>query len=236
MSARFADALMREAVALDVARAHGQHRAYCAGLRKLGFELVELPALEAHPDCCFVEDTAIIAGDTALLTRPGAPSRRGEVDSIADALTPFVRLERMEAPATLDGGDCLWAAGRWYIGRSERTNAAGIARAREVFGEVVEVPVQGALHLKSVCSEVGGRVFLWSEAPIHRGVFDAEVVLVPDVEAANVVGVEDHLLMAAGFPRSQEILERAGFTVHTVDNSEIRRADGALTCLSLRLG
>jgi dimethylargininase len=236
MSARFAEALTREATALDVARARTQHRAYCEGLRRIGFELVELPALDAHPDCCFVEDTAIIAGDTALITRPGATSRRGEVDTVASALEPFVRIERMEAPATLDGGDCLWAAGRWYIGRSERTNAAGIARAREVFGDVVEVPVQGALHLKSLCSEVAGRVFLWADAPIHRSVFDAEVVLVPDVEAANVVGVEDHLLMAAGFPRSQEVLEHAGFTVHTVDNSEIRRADGALTCLSLRLG
>src|SRR3954471_2764787 len=137
VSERFAQALMRDAVALDAERARRQHEDYCRALKALGFELVTLAPLEAHPDCCFVEDTAIVADSVALVTHPGAPSRRGEVDTIAAALAPYLRLERMQAPATLDGGDCLRVGSRWYIGRSERTNAQGIARAREVFGDVV---------------------------------------------------------------------------------------------------
>ncbi len=229
--ASFLGALTRERLSrpLDVDLARTQHRGYREALRAAGFTLIELPSLEAHPDCCFVEDCAVVAEGVALVTRPGAESRRGEVESVAEALKPHLRLEHMAAPATLDGGDCLRVGRRWYVGRSARTNAAGAARVREVFGplgyDVVEVPVDGALHLKSVCSAAGGRVLL-ARGALPRATFREEVVPVDDAVAANVVEGPKAVLVAAG-------RALAGLKVIEVDNSELRRADSALTCMSI---
>ena len=135
MSDRFVDALaaLPPDPAIDPALARRQHAAYRAALTALGARVVALPPDDAHPDGCFVEDTAVVIDDLALVTRPGAPSRRGEGAAIAAALAPLVELATMDAPATLDGGDCLRLGRTLYIGRSARTNAAGIARAAEVF-------------------------------------------------------------------------------------------------------
>ena len=119
---------------IDVGRARVQHAAYRAALAACGVEVVLLDADEAYPDGCFVEDTAVVAGGLALITRPGARSRQGEGAAIAAALAPHVELARMAAPATLDGGDCLRLGRTIYVGRSARTNADGVARAAEVFG------------------------------------------------------------------------------------------------------
>jgi len=229
----FAQALVREPLArpLDVELARAQHRAYCEELRAMGFRLVELPALEAHPDCCFVEDCAITAEGVALVTRPGAPSRRGEVEPVAEALGRFMRVERMSEPATLDGGDCLRVARRWYVGLSARTNAAGAARVREVFGplgyDVVTVAVEGALHLKSVCSAANGLVLL-ARGTLPPATFGEGVVLVDDAISANVVEGRSAVLASA-----DARLEGLSLEVHRVDNSELRRADSALTCMSI---
>jgi dimethylargininase len=141
----------------------------------------------------------------------------------------------MEAPATLDGGDCLLLDRRLYVGVSSRTNPAGIARAREVFGargiEVIDVEVHGALHLKSVCSPLGGDAVLVLDGALPRGTFGgARELSVSDAAAANVVVVGRHALVAAGFDTP---VADIGLTAIAVDNSELRRADSALTCLSI---
>lgn len=225
---------------IDAARARAQHAGYVEALRRAGAEIVALPADDATPDCCFVEDTAVIAGGIALLARPGAPSRQAEPAAVRAALAARLPVAEMTAPATLDGGDCLRLGRRLYIGRSARTGAAGAARAREVFGpagiEVIEVPVEGALHLKSVCSPLGDDTVLVAEGALPPGTFHgARELVVPAAEApaANVVTIGRVALVAAGFPSIARIVAAAGFEPVAVDTSEMRKADGALTCLSI---
>lgn len=226
---------------IEVAAARVQHAAYRAALAGLGLRVTVLAADEACPDCCFVEDTAVVVPGLALITRPGARSRRREVAAIATALAPLVELARMDAPATLDGGDCLRLGQTIYLGRSARTNAAGIARAAEVFGprgyRVVPVDLPAdVLHLKCVAAPLGDDRVLLAEGALAADVFaGADVVWVPAAEtyAANAVAVGAGVVIADGFPRTRAALERAGFSVHAVATTEVRKADGSLTCLSI---
>ena len=237
--ASFVRALAMSPQAIDVELARQQHAAYRAALAACGAEVIVVAADEALPDCCFVEDTAVIAGDRALITRPGAPSRRAETTAIAEALRAHVEVVVMEEPATLDGGDCMRVGDTIYVGRSERTNAAGIARLAEVFGNVVAIDMPaGVLHLKCVCSPLDDERILLADDSIPASLFDAEVVRVPAVEtyAANAVAIGRHVIVAAGFPRTHEALARAGFALHPVPTSEVGKADGSLTCQALLVG
>lgn len=226
---------------LDAARASAQQTAYAAALAGLGVELVSLEADEACPDCCFVEDIAVVVADAALVTRPGAPSRRAEVTAVAAALAGRLELHRMEPPATLDGGDCMRVGRTIFVGRSERTNAAGIDRLAEVAGPrgLTVVPVDmppGVLHLKTVCSPLSGERVLLAPDTIPPATFaPARVLLVPPTEAhaANVVTIDEHALVAADAPATAALLAAAGLRPVAVDTSELRRADAALTCLSI---
>jgi dimethylargininase len=228
---------------IDVGEARRQHAAYAEGLRWLGYQVEVLPADERHPDCPFIEDTSVIVGDVALITRPGAPSRQGEVEAVAEALgqVASLRLARMAAPATLDGGDVLLLGRRLYVGRTARTNQAGVAALAAAFVdlEIVPVALAGLLHRKCVCAPLSGGPAgraLVAEGALPPGVFgEAELVAVPaeEADAANVVARGDRVLMGAGYPRARRALEAAGLEVRTVDTSEFRKADGALTCLSL---
>lgn len=229
------------AVPIDVERARRQHAAYVQALRTAGVAVTELPPLHAFPDGCFVEDCALVADGVALLTRPGAPSRQGEEASVGALLESFLRVERTEGPATLDGGDCLRLGKTWFVGRTPRTNAAGAARVAQVFEplgfRVVEVPVREVLHLKCVCSALDDRrVLLASGSAVDRAVFDGfEVLELPNAEsyAANVLSVNGFVVMAEGFPETAKVVAAAGFEVIALDVSEIRKADGSLTCLSI---
>ncbi|MCC6993956.1 MAG: hypothetical protein IT370_04945 [Deltaproteobacteria bacterium] len=242
----FADAVtaVRPDPPIDVARARQQHAAYVAGLEWLGATVTMLEADERFPDGCFVEDCAVIAGGVALLTRPGAPSRQGEVAVAAAALQRLLECVAMAAPATLDGGDCLRIGRRIFVGRSARSNAAGAARLAEVFGplgyRVTEVALPaGVLHLKCVCSPLGdGRVLVADGVLAPGSLGDVALVTVPPDEAyaANCVAVGGRALMAAGYPRARAAVEAAGLEVRTLEVSETRKADGALTCMSLLLG
>lgn len=240
--ATFPDALAASApdVPIDVALARAQHAAYRAALEAAGVAVTVLAADDACPDCCFVEDAAVVAGGVALVTRPGAASRRAETEAVAAALAPAHEVVRMSAPATLEGGDCMRIGSTIYVGRSARTNAAGIAELAAVFAPrgfdvvAVELP-PGVLHLKCVCAPLGdGRVLLARDT-IPAATFRADVVWVPASEAyaANAVAVGGHVLAAAEYPWTHEILARAGFQVHPVPTSEVRKADGSLTCQSI---
>ena len=229
----------------DLALAVEQHRRYCATLEQCGLEVMRLPADVDFPDSTFVEDTAVIIGDLAVLTCPGAPSRSGEVARIAPLLRATrARSEAIAAPGTLDGGDVCRAGKRFFIGISERTNAAGahqLARIVEREGlaaTIVDVRVvPGILHLKSGLSWLGdGRLAMIDTLAGHGEFRGYEIVRVPAREryAANCLRINDHVLCAAGHPRFEAALRDLGHAPLALDMSEFRKMDGALTCLSLR--
>jgi dimethylargininase len=223
---------------IDIARARQQHAAYEACLRELGVTVLSLPAEPDYPDAVFVEDPAIVLDEIAVMTRTGAASRRGESASLARALEPFRRLRWMAEPATLDGGDVMRAEKTLYVGHSGRTSAAGIqqlAAEVEPFGyRIRPVTVQGCLHLKSACSYLGdGNVLVyppWIDADAFEGL---RIVEAPDAEAVNVLRIGKTVLVAAGFPGTSETIGSLGLDVRELDNSELRKAEGALTCCSL---
>lgn len=244
ISATFRDAIVRHELVspIDVDLARIQHAQYIAALRDAGLAIIELPPLDAHPDACFVEDCALVAGETALITRSGAPTRVGEADSIASALAATHRVARTPAPATIDGGDCLCVGKTWFVGRSARTNAEGAQRVREVFGPlgfaVVEVPVREFLHLKCVASRIDEGSVLLAEGTFDPALFRGfEVVSIPRAEAyaANAVVVNGTAIIAAGYPGTRAALERRGLRIAELALSEIAKADGSLTCMSVLL-
>jgi dimethylargininase len=180
-----------------------------------------------------------VVGDRALITRPGAPSRRAETAAVAAVLGRWLELEHMTAPATLDGGDCLQLGDVIYVGRSARSNADGIAQLARLGLRVVTVEMpRDVLHLKCVCTPLGPDRLLLAEHSIPAATFDASIVWVPADEtyAANAVALGAHVLVAEGYPRTRDALDAAGFTVHTVPISEVRKADGSLTCQSIVFG
>jgi dimethylargininase len=229
----------------DLALALEQHEAYCRTLERLGLSLLRLPADPGFPDSTFVEDAAIVTSRGAILTRPGAPSRAGEVDAVAAALGRwFPELDGITSPGTLDGGDVCEAGEHFFIGVSERTNAKGAAQLavwlveRGFESSVIDVrKVPGMLHLKTGLSWLGGRRLLaWSEIVGHAAFRGWEVVEVPPGEdyAANCIRVSDTVLVAEGFPRTAALLRRLGHDVTTTGMSEYRKMDGGLSCLSVR--
>jgi len=229
-----------ERVPLDPGRARAQHEQYLDLLRRLGADVILLPPEPALPDAVFVEDVALVLDEIAILTNPGAEPRRAEVPGVASALAPFRTLARMHAPATLDGGDVIVAGRTLYVGRSGRTNAAGIEQLRALtdpFGyEVRPVGVTGCLHLKSAATSPADGVFLLNPAWVEAGAFGpAEVLHVPEDEprAANTFRVGDAIVMADNFPGTRVLLQRRGLSVHTVDLSELQKAEAGGSCMSL---
>jgi len=216
-----------------------QHRAYEAALAEAGYEIARLPDLENHPDSVFVEDTAILLGGAAIVTRPGAASRRAEADSTAASLAGHFEVRRLDL-GSVDGGDVLQIGRTLYVGISGRTDAAGaeaLGRAVEPLGyEVVPVELDSCLHLKSAATCVGeGRLLVnpaWVDPALFEGVEPVEVH--PDEPfAANAVRLRDRLIVSAAYPRTAELLEQAGFKVVPVDVSELAKAEAGVTCMSL---
>lgn len=227
--------LQREPI--DVARAREQHRAYEACLAELGVEVISLPAEPEYPDAVFVEDAAIVLDEVAVMTRLGAPSRRGESETLARVLERYRPLRWMGEPATLDGGDVMVAGKTLFVGVTARSNAAGIGQlAAEVepFGyQVRPVVVRGCLHLKSACSYIGDAVLVhraWVDEAPFAGL---RLVDVPEECGANVLAIGQTVLVPAAAPRTAELLCGLGRQVRLLDNSELTKAEGALTCCSL---
>jgi len=224
---------------LDPVRARGQHAGYVAALEQGGFSVIRIPAAEEHPDCAFVEDAAVVLGGRALLTNPGHPTRRGEIAGVRAALAPLLAVESL-GEGTLDGGDVLQAGGRVFVGLSRRTDAAGVAALTRFCApvKVIPVPVRETLHLKSGVSAVDTETVLWHPAACdRRDLVGLRVVTVTgdDPEAANVVRLPDgSVLVASRHPATAELVASLGHRVRTVDVSEFARADGGLTCLSVR--
>jgi dimethylargininase len=218
-----------------------QHKVYVAALRSLGMEVIVLDAHPDYPDAYFVEDTAVVTPQVAVITNPGTDARKGEVDSIEPVLSRYRKIARIRAPGTLDGGDAFMAEEHCFIGISDRTNTEGA----EQLGRILEqsgykwtlVPVTGGLHLKSGVNYIGKNTLLVSREFAARGEFDefAKIVLDEDEElAANTLWVNDSLLMPEGFPKTKERLEILGLPIIELDVSEAQKMDGGLTCMSIR--
>jgi len=218
-----------------------QHGAYVEALRSLGLQVEVLDPLPDHPDAHFVEDAAVVTPALAVLTRPGAEARRGEVPSIEAALARHRPTARIEAPGTLDGGDVLVADGHVFVGLSGRTNregAAQLGRHLEAQGFTWEpVEVGAGLHLKSGVNWLGGGVLLATKAFASLPPFRPYRIVAAERGedyAANTLWINGCLLTPAGFGGTRRKLDDLGMRVVELDMSEARKMDGGLTCLSLR--
>jgi dimethylargininase len=229
----------------DFALALEQHARYCDALEACGLALTRLPADPRHPDGTFVEDAAVLVGSQAIITRPGAPSRAGEVEAVEAALAPFfARRSRIMSPGTLDGGDVCEAGDRVLIGISARTNEEGAGQLASyltdqgIASTFIDIrDTVGLLHLKSGISWLGeGRLAANGTLAEHPGLRGFEIVQVEAGEAyaANCVRVNGRVLAASGFPRFEGDLRARGYDPLVVDVSEFEKMDGGLSCLSLR--
>ncbi len=227
----------------DHAQMLQDHAHYVATLREAGASVTELPALEAFPDSVFVEDVALCLPEAAILLRPGAPSRLGEVGAMASVLRDLFRqVLEIEGPGYIEGGDILVTAREILVGRSSRTDSDGIAELAETVARwgyaVREVATpEGVLHFKTDCSLLDAETILATRRLDASGCFEGyRVIHTADGEeaAANSIRYNDLVIMPAGFPRTCERLRQQGYEVREINNSECAKLDGGMSCLSLR--
>lgn len=229
----------------DYERALRQHAAYCEALERCGLELTHLEADGRYPDSTFVEDTAVLIPAAAILTRPGAASRIGEVESIRETLSRLCpRIASIQEPGTVDGGDVCEAGNHFFIGLSDRTNEAGAGQLAELLAScgytssTVDIRnVKDILHLKSGLAYLGDNRLVVIKALANRQEFrDYQIVRVNVDEeyAANCVRVNDYVLVAAGYPLFDQTLRGAGYKTIALEMTEFQKMDGGLSCLSLR--
>ena len=221
----------------------GEHRAYMASLEEAGLTVEALPALEAYPDSVFVEDAALCLREGAIVLRPGAASRNGEAAIMEPVLKSYFKdVRRIDGDATIDGGDILVTDDVVLVGLTQRTNRAGFGALAAILSdwgyqaESVEPPAQ-SLHLKSDCAVLDEEsVLVCSHLATHACFEPFRVLQVPEGEepAANVIRVNDHVLVSEGFPRTAELLSKAGYNVEPLAITEAAKIDGGLSCMSLR--
>jgi dimethylargininase len=230
--------LQRQTIDLAIARA--QHRNYEDCLSRLGYEIHHVPAAPDLPDSVFVEDTCVVFPHMAVVTWPGADSRKVETAAVADVMRQFRPLRFIRAPATLDGGDVLCVGKRVFVGLSNRTNSAGVAQLQFYVAAqgytVVPVRVAGCLHLKSAATAVAESTILVNPAWIDANVFAdlTKIEVDPsEVLAANALLARGIVVYPNAFPRTRKRLEERGIAVETVDVSELAKAEGGVTCCSL---
>ncbi len=227
-------------VEIDYQKAVRQHNEYLNALARCGLNVRELTVNLDFPDGCFVEDTAVVVDEIAVITNPGAPSRRGETAALERELKKYRETARISPAATLEGGDVLRVGKKIFVGLSQRTNAAGIrelARILDPYGySVTAVEMKGCLHLKSACTALDDHTLLanreWIDLAPLEG-FRIVAVAEDEHEAANSLAVKDVILLPDGFPKTRESIERLGFKVHALDISEFLKAEAGLTCSSL---
>jgi len=228
----------RTPIDLDVARA--QHRQYVDVLKKLGCEVVELPAEADLPDSVFVEDTAFILPETAVITRPGADSRKPETESIIRALSPLKKLIHVQDPATLDGGDVLVMGKNIYVGNSTRSNTNAIKQLNELLNEygyiVTGIELHDCLHLKSAVSKVDDKTLLLNKNWVDTHHFEKYGLVEIDPSepyAANCLPIGDSIIYPTSFPSTRAKLEEYDYKIVSVEMDELAKAEGAVTCCSL---
>jgi dimethylargininase len=227
---------------IDPRRAAAQHAAYEDALRSAGCSVERLPAADDHPDGVFVEDTAVVLDEIAVITRPGAESRRGETETTASALAAYRRLAEIRGPGTLDGGDVLVSGRDLFVGCSSRSNHDGIRQLEAAvtpFGyRVSRLEVGHCLHLKTAATLIGERLILIDPDRIDDDAFAGHrtVPVAPgEADAANALLVNGHVLLSASGPRTGERLAALGIETTMIANDELAKAEGGLSCCCLLL-
>jgi dimethylargininase len=225
---------------IDIARALAQHASYVAALQTCGVRVQALPALEDLPDAVFVEDTAVIVDECAVITRPGIDSRRLEIESIAPALAPHRPTVRITAPGTLEGGDVLRVGRTLFVGQTPRTNAEGTRQLREALAphgyDVLPAAPTGCLHLKSAVTWIGDETLLvnpdWVDVDLF-GRWQCVPVAPGEPFGANALRIGEIVHVAASAPLTRRKLDALGFATVSLDVGEFEKAEAALTCLSI---
>ncbi len=237
--ASFANALSQRPGndAIDVALARQQHQGYVKALEQAGVVVVSLEPLEKFPDSVFVEDTAIILKNRALICAMNEDTRRDETECIKSAISKYRRLETLRPSVSIDGGDALDAGKFLFVGQSKRTNMEAVKALAKFTGqEVVPVPVLHGLHLKTSATYIGKNIIVLDPDGVDPSVFkDYDVIKVASEESysANCLAIGNKVLLASGYSKLEEILITRGFHVIPVPMSEFAKAAGSLTCLSL---
>jgi dimethylargininase len=226
-------------VPIDLSRARQQHAAYAALLKRLGYTLHHLPALDEYPDSVFVEDTMLVLPEVAVALRPGAASRRGEVPTVAHAVSSYRSIVTISAPDTIDGGDLLVLGQSVFVGLGSRSTSGGMLQLRhhlEPYGYAVTgVPMTQCLHLKSAATAIGDDAMLCNPEWVDPGLFAAKTTIECDPKephSANVLRIVDELVAGIA-PGTNQRLRDAGQCVHEIDLSELAKAEGAVTCCSV---
>lgn len=229
-----------ERQSLDLTLAREQHEAYNQALRKLGVDVIELPEQPTLADSVFVEDTALVFDEIAVITRPGAPSRRPETTSIASALEQHRAIAIINEPGILDGGDVLTVGSSVYVGLSSRSNQEAVDQLQVILQphgyQVHGLAMGQCLHLKTAVTALDDQTVLLNPNWVDPALFSAYTVIETDADepfGANVVRVGKQLLYGEGYPRTQAKIESLGYSVTSVDMSELAKAEGAVTCCSL---
>jgi dimethylargininase len=228
----------------DYELALSQHDAYIEALNECGVQVTVLPADEDYPDSCFVEYPAVLTEKCAIITNPGAPSRKGETASIEEAVRKFYpeeRIEHITDPGTLEGGDVMMCGSHFFVGRSARTNEEGIRQFKAILEKYgftcSEVQLDEVLHLKTGVNYLEHNNLLVSGEFIEKPDFkDFNKYIIPEEEAyaANCIWVNDTVIVPEGYPAVLDAVRSMGYKTLTVDTSEFRKLDGGLSCLSLR--
>ena len=225
---------------IDVNVAQAQHQSYVQALKELGCAVLELPAEADLPDSVFVEDTAIVLPEVALITRPGADSRKPETESVARALRPYRELVFIESPATVDGGDVLVLGKKIYIGMSTRSNQGAVDQMNSLLGKygykAQSAEMHDCLHLKTAVTRVDDKTLLINRKWVDVENFEGFVLIdVDEAEpfAANCLPVGDSIIFPVAFPKTTAKLEAHGYKVKPVVVDELAKAEGAVTCCSL---
>ncbi len=230
-----------ERTPVDADRADEQWEAYVAALAAEGFDIVDVTPADDHPDSVFIEDTVVVLGDTAIITSPGAESRRGETDAVRETARELgLTLAQIELAGTLDGGDVLVVGSTVYVGRGGRTNAEGIRQLRAIATPlgytVVAVKVTKALHLKSVVTALPDGTVLGAPKLVDNPAVFERYLQVPEAAGCAVVVLgPDAVLLSAAAPKTAALIQDLGYRVVTVDISEFEKLEGCVTCLSVRI-
>jgi len=228
---------------IDAERAAVQHGGYVDLLRRLGHHVVQVPDAPEHPDGTFVEDAVVVVDDLAVLTRPGAESRRGEVSSVAAVVrSAGLRTAEIAAPATIDGGDVLQVGSRVFVGLGGRTDEAGVDQLRELLAPlgrtVVAVPVTGCLHLKTGATALPDGTVVAVTDWLDTSLFvraGLRVVEAPEPGGADLLLSGDRVVVSASAPGTAGLVTSLGFEVHPVAIDELEKAECGVTCLSVLL-
>lgn len=225
---------------IDITIARTQHRMYTQALKELGCAVLELPAEADLPDSVFVEDTAVILREVAILTRPGADSRKPETDSIASALAPYREIVRIQPPATVDGGDVLVLGKKIFIGMSSRSSLEAVNQVNALLGkygyETQGVELRNCLHLKSAVTRVDDETLLINRKWVDVENFEGHELIDIDPSepfAANCLPINNSIIYPTAFPKTTARLEAHGYQMQPVNVDELAKAEGAVTCCSL---